>query len=150
MATVADASLEQFLTHCGLAWTVIPWERHIILNSEWEALYSNVHHWLRQRQGAKARFEYSQESAEAFIIVPFIGNVAGPHSINKAEARKAAYECHGDGTLPELSTFADMDFFIVPDDWSWTMMHTHEDFGFGGPYFVRKDWLAPRKTKRAW
>ena len=84
------------------------------------------------------------------MIVPFLGNVAGPHSINKTEARKAAYECHGDGTLPELSTFAEMDFFIVPDDWSWTMMHTHEDFGFGGPYFVRKDWLGPTATKRTW
>lgn len=150
MVAIADESLEQFLTQCGLAWSVIPKERHVSLNNEWETLYGNFRHWLRQKEGAKAQFEYSQQSAETFMIVPFLGNVAGPHSINKPGARKAAYECHGDGTLPDLSAFAPTDFFVVPEDFSWTMMHTHEDYGFGGPYFVRKDWLGPPTTKRAW
>jgi hypothetical protein len=149
VATVAYESLEHFLTQCGLAWSVIFWERHIILSSEWETLYGNAHRWLRQKQGAKAQLEYSHQSAETFMIVPFLGKVAGPHSINKPGARMAAYECRGDGTLPDLSAFADMDFFMVPHDWSWTMMHTHEDYGFGGPYFVRKDWLGPTTMKRA-
>jgi hypothetical protein len=142
MATAPDDDLEHFLTQCGLAWSVIPLQQHFNLSNKWETLYGNCSHWLRQKQGAKAQFEYSHQSAARFMIVPFLGHFGGPHSINKRGPRKAAYECHGDGTLPELSAFAPTDFFVVPDDFSWTMIHTHEDFAFGGPYFVRKDWLG--------
>jgi hypothetical protein len=123
-------------------------ERHVRLSNEWETLYGNFSHWLRQKQGAKAQFEYSHESAERFMIVPFLGNVGGPHSINKPGPRTAAYECQGDGTLPDLSDFAQTDFFIVPDDLRWTMIHTHEDYAFGGPYFVRRDWLGSPTRRR--
>jgi hypothetical protein len=150
VATVADESLEQFLTQCGLVWSAIPWERHISLTSEWETLYGHFHHWLRKKQGVKAQFEYSHQTAEGFMIVPFLGNVGGLYSINKPGPRKAAYECHGDGTLPDLLAFAQTDFFIVPDDLSWSMIHTHEDETWGGPYFIRKEWLGTPTRKRAW
>ena len=142
MATVADEPLEQYLSHCGLVWSAIPLERHFSLCDEWETVYGNISHWLRRKQGGKAQFEYSDQSAETFMIVPFLGSIGGLHSVNKSEPRKAAYECHGNGTLPDLLAFAESDFFIVPVDFSWTMIHTHEDETWGGPYFIRKDWLG--------
>ena len=42
------------------------------------------------------------------------------------------------------SAFKDTDFFIVPGDFGWTMIHTHEDYELGGPYFIRKDWIRSR------
>jgi hypothetical protein len=138
VATVPDEPLEQFLTQCGLAWSLIPWDQHMRLDSRWQAMYGE---WLRYKQGGKAQFEYGRQSAERFLVVPFLGDVAGPHSINKRGPRKAACECHGDGTLPDLSAFAPTDFFIVPDDFAWTMVHTHEDWELGGPYFIRQEWL---------
>jgi hypothetical protein len=149
VATVADEPLEQFLSHCGLVWSAIPLERHFSLSSEWESMYGNASHWLRRKQGAKAQFEYSLQSAETFMIVPFLGNTGGIHSVNKPEPRTAAYECRGDGPLPDLSAFAGIDFFIVPSDFSWTMIHTHEDYALSGPYFICKDWLGLSTAKRA-
>ena len=143
MAGVTDQRLEEFLTRCGLEWSVIPWERHMSLSNQWDAKYGNIQHWLRQKQGVKAQFEYSQQSATTFLIVPFLGHFAGPDSINKTGARTTAYECHGEGPVPDLSDFANTDFFIVPEDFRWTMIHTHEDYGLGGPYFIRKEWLGP-------
>ena len=149
---VPDERLEEFLTQFGLEWQIVLEERHVSLCNEWEALYGNCFdRRFRQKEGGKAQFEYSSQIAARFLIVPFLGNVGGPHSINKRGPRKAAYDCHGDGNLPDLSAFAPTDFFIVPDDLSWTMIHTHEDAmfgGFGGPYFVRKEWLVPAKRKR--
>jgi hypothetical protein len=151
VATLADEQLEQYLTQCGLAWSSISWNQHVILSNDWETHYGNFHHWLRQMQGAKAQFEYSHQSAVTFMIIPILGDIGGPHSIGKLGPRKAAYDCQGKGTLPDLSSFALTDFFIMPHDYSWTMIHTHEDFGFGGPYFIRKEWLGqPRKRERAW
>ena len=148
MATAADKQLEQFLTQCGLAWSLIPWERHISLTSEWANLYGDVPQWQRRKQGAKAQFEYSNQLAKTILIVPFLGSVGGMHSINKPGPRTAAYESHGNGSLPDSSGFADLDFFIVPDDWNWTMVHTHEDYGLGGPYFIRKEWLGEPRSHR--
>jgi hypothetical protein len=149
MPDVPDERLEQVLTQCGLGWSIIPWEQHCSLCNEWEALYGSYPHWVRSKQGAKAQFEYSQQTAETFMIVPFLGDVAGPHSIRKRCLRTAAYECRGDGSLPDLSAFAGTDFFIVPADRSWTMIHTHEDHALGGPYFVRKDWVgSPGRRRR--
>jgi len=132
-----------------MAWSVIPWERHVSVSNEWETLYGNVHHWLRQKQGAKAQFEYAHQSAETFMIVPFLGNDGGPQSITKHGPRTAAYECHGDGTLPDLSAFANTDFFIVPTDLNLTMVHTHEDYGWGGPYFIYIQGLAGTADEEA-
>jgi len=61
--------------------------------------------------------------------------------------RTAAYNCHSDGKLPDLSSFHNIEFFIAPTDLSWTLIHTHEDGGLGGPYFVRQDWLVPPTRK---
>jgi hypothetical protein len=140
--SIADERLEQVLTQCGLAWSVITWEQHVSVCKEWESQYGcGSKHGLRNKHGAKAQFEYSNRSAEAFLIVPFLGNIGGEYSISKRGPRKAAYECHGDGVLPDLSAFADTDFFIVPVDFSWTMIHTHEDYETSGPIFIYKDWL---------
>ncbi|HEV3260071.1 MAG TPA: hypothetical protein VG013_24655 [Gemmataceae bacterium] len=151
VSTVADERLEQYLTQYGLVWQAILPERHVSLSNEWEALYGECFsHQLRYKQGAKAQVEYSHQSAATIMIVPFLGKYGGPHSISKHGPRKAAYECHGSGGLPDLSTFADTDFFIVPTDLSWTMIHTHEDYEWGGPYFMRKDWLGPPTRRRPW
>lgn len=142
---ITDETLEEFLTAAGVAWNVIPAARHQSLANEWEQIYGR--HFvgsvrLRHRSGAKAEFEYAKEQAVQFTIVPFLGTRAGPHGLSKPGPRTAAYECRGGGSLPDLSSFAKLDFFIVPADWSWTMVHTHEDHTLGGPYFVRREWLG--------
>lgn len=43
--------------------------------------------------------------------------------------------------MPPLGLFHNIEFFISPLDLSWTMIHTHEDHGFGGPYFIRREWI---------
>jgi len=41
------------------------------------------------------------------------------------------------GPLVDLSTFYNLEFAITPESFEWTLVHTHEDWGCGGPYFVR-------------
>jgi len=142
---ITDETLEQFLTAAGIAWSVIPKERHQSLANEWEKLFGphfSLRARVRLKSGAKAEFEYAKEIAEQFAIVPFLGDRAGPHGLGKRGPRTAAYDCRGPGPLPDLSSFAQLDFFIVPADWTWTMLHSHEDHSLGGPYFVRREWLA--------
>jgi hypothetical protein len=141
---VSDEKLEQFLDQQGIAWEITSDQQHFALANQWETIYGSV--WrlgLRHTHGVRARQEYSQRSAEAFFIVPFLGDRAGPHGIGKRGPRTAAYECHWDGRLPNLSEFSYLDFFVSPPALNWTMLSTHEDDGLGGPYFIERAWLVP-------
>jgi hypothetical protein len=145
---VTDERLEHYLAQQGVVWEVIPPFRQSALEGEWNSVYGDV--WklgLRRTHGVRAENEYSQRSATLFLIVPFLGKQAGPHGLGKRGPRTAAYECRGTGELPNLSEFSHLDFFVASPDLSWTMLHTHEDYSLGGPYFMERSWLA-RPTRR--
>lgn len=147
---VTDERLEQFLTQCGVTWEVLDEREHIQLNNQWDEMFGTCFtRGVRYREGVKAQYEYSLERADRFLIVPFLGEFGGPHGIGKRGPRTAAYRCVGNGQLPDLSALAHIDMFVVPADWSWTMIHTHEDHTIGGPYLVRREWLdVPRRKPR--
>lgn len=74
-----------------------------------------------------------------YVIVPFTSNVKGtPMSVCRSISL-SAYECRGPLLL--LHGLLDAEFFISPMDFDWTMVHTHEDYVWGGPYFVRRGWI---------
>lgn len=52
------------------------------------------------------------------------------------------YEC--DGPVVPLGKACAVEFAVMPEDLSWTMLYTHEDHGYGGPYFVRREWIPGR------
>jgi hypothetical protein len=93
----------------------------------------------RARQGFKAEHAYKQETCLHFLVIPFTSKITGlpAHALG---TRQIAYECRG--TLVPLGSFHNVEFFVSPVDFSWTMVHTHEDHGYGGPYFIRRDWLS--------
>jgi hypothetical protein len=72
------------------------------------------------------------------LVVPFSTGVEGlpVHVLGRTIS---AYECCG--PLLPLGDYHDAEFFVCPPDLSWTMVHTHEDHGLGGPYFIRAEWL---------
>jgi hypothetical protein len=51
----------------------------------------------------------------------------------------AGYACCG--KLLALGTFHTAEFFVCPPDFAWSMVHTHEDHAFAGPYFIRAEWI---------
>src|SRR5437764_4728133 len=106
MSMETDERLEEYLSRQGIVWAVVPAARHFALENEWKAIYSDV--WklgMRYKQEARAQEEYTRHRADVFLIVPFLGDQAGPHSLGKGGTRTTAYECHGTGTLPDLSEF---------------------------------------------
>lgn len=143
MKTAPNDELQEYLTQQGISWKVIPWDRHAELEKRWQAIYTNaLRLGSRHKHGHRAEFEYSQQEAADFLIVPFLGPFSGPLYMGKRYSHTTAYECHGMGKVPDLSSFRNLEFFIAPPDYAWTMIHSHEDHGCGGPYFVRKEWVA--------
>jgi hypothetical protein len=147
---VPHEPLQDYLTEQGITWDVVSDVRHWSLEAKWQSIYGDV--WrlgMRHKQGQKAQGHYAAQVASEFLIVPFLGDVAGPHSIGDHGPVAAAYQCRGDGRLPDLSQFTpSVDFFVIPPDFNWTMVHTHEDHEFGGPYFIQAEWLTPPTRRR--
>lgn len=141
-----DERLEEFLSEDGIEWDIVSPRRHRKFCKEWEAIYGPAFDQgqrIRQKKGPRALAEYQIEFAPVFLIVPFLGDRAGGHSISARIQRSAAYECKSGGQLPDLTSFAKLDFFVTPPGMEWSLIHTHEDLGYGGPHFVRKEWLVP-------
>jgi hypothetical protein len=105
----------------------------------WRGVYGHAFHGRpRLRHGAKADYEYQQEPCTHYLIVPFSGGVAGL-PVHVLGRQLDAYECRG--PLVPLGAFCDVEFFVCPTDFAWAMIHTHEDHAWGGPYFIRAEWL---------
>jgi hypothetical protein len=112
---------------------------HRRLETEWRRFYGHVFE-ARPRcgHGTKAVHEYLSESATRWLFVPFCSNVPGI-PMHLLTSRMSAFEC--DGRLLELAEFSAIEFFVSPPDFAWTFVRTHEDFAFGGPYFLRAEWM---------
>ena len=134
-----DDELCEYLTRSGVEWTRLDASSHVEAERAWRDIYGGAFvKWPRHRHGVKADFAYQQQHCECFLIVPFTKNVVGlpVHVIHRS---LGAYECRG--ALAPLGDFHEIEFFVCPIDFSWTMIHTHEDHGFGGPYFLLREWL---------
>jgi hypothetical protein len=132
--------LQEFLDQSGVTWRVL--EEHELLEAQqhWRSIYGEAFRDRpRLRVGVKAELEYAEVECGRYLVVPFIHNVAGL-PIQVAHRRTAdAYECFG--KLIPLGDFHSTEFFISPPDFAWSMIHTHEDHAYGGPYFIRAEWI---------
>jgi hypothetical protein len=100
---------------------------NVYLGFDWHAFsYSPVH----SVEGDDARQAYQQESCTDFYVLPHMDECRG-------------YKCQSN-LLPQISR-KNIDAYICPLDFKWTMVYTHED-DWCGPYFTRAEW-ANRETE---
>jgi hypothetical protein len=134
-----DESLQEYLSRAGVEWDRLPNRERVEAEVAWRQVYGHAFQGRpRLRHGARAEHEYRSQSCDYYRIVPFSAGVSGL-PVHVYRQAIAAYECHG--SLAALGTFCDAEFFISPPDMKWVMIHTHEDYAFGGPYFIRADWI---------
>lgn len=139
-----DDTLQLYLTHSNVHWQVLEESTRLNAEAEWRKLFSRqASRRPRVRSGAKAEYEFLQQPCTHFLIVPFTSNVEGFPMDVRGRSLSAyecgAYECSG--PLVPLGEFCGAEFFVSPLDFDWTMVHTHEDFSIGGPYFIRREWV---------
>jgi len=87
----------------------------------------------------RAEVEYAQQPAGRWFVVPLSSGVAGT-AVSATWPHAKGYEC--EGAPVRLGSVCGAEFAIFSEDLSWTMLHTHEDHGHGGPYFMRREWIS--------
>jgi hypothetical protein len=135
--------LPQFLSESGVEWWALEFPMQFDIESDWRSIYSQAFEKsLRMRSGFKAEFDFSQENCNHYLIVPFTSDVPRTPMNVRGRGKRViqGFECQG--PLVPLGQFSNAEFFVAPSDFSWTMVHTHEDHEIGGPYFIRREWIA--------
>jgi hypothetical protein len=134
-----DDELCEYLTRSGVEWTQLDESSALAAEGTWREIYGKaLVKWPRLRQGTKAEYPYELEECSRFLIVPSTSKVEGL-PIHVVGRSLSAYECRR--PLMPLGAFHNLEFFVCPTDFAWTMVHTHEDHGLGGPFFIREGWL---------
>ena len=129
----------EYLTDAGVRWSLLDSAAAINAEQRWRDVYAHAFVGRsRAKTGAKADNEFRMERRNAYLIVPFTSGVNGL-PIHVLHRRLGAFEC--DGPVVDLSRFHNVELFVSPFDFDWTMVYTHEDHAFGGPYFHRRDWI---------
>jgi hypothetical protein len=106
---------------------------------QWRAVYGGAFRGRpRLRHGPRADFEYARQPAGRWVVVPLSAEAPGT-SVSPRGPAQTGYECEGP-PVP-LGAACGLEFAVAPADLSWTMLYTHEDHAFGGPYFIRREWL---------
>jgi hypothetical protein len=137
--TKLDDDLRQYLADSGIEHRVLGEPEQLAAEVEWRSIFGTAFLGRpRLRRTAKAEYEYLQQPCTHYRIVPFTSGVLGT-SVHVYRSTISGYECNG--ALIPLGAICEAEFFVSPLDFEWTMVHTHEDYAFDGPYFVRREWL---------
>jgi hypothetical protein len=133
--------LQDYLDRSGVGWTSLDQRLVAQYEKQWRDLYASIFRGRpRVRHGTKAELEYAALEPGPYVIIPFLSNVAGLPVCSDTQPQIAGYAC--DGRRVPFVSFCSLEFFVSPPDFEWTMIHTHEDYhAYGGPYFVRAEWI---------
>jgi hypothetical protein len=133
--------IEHFLDRRAILWTRLDRKAWGNWWKRWVAIYGGMFlPGTRCKQGNKGRHELAQLAVGRFVILAIPDSRVVPLAGNTG--RGFAYECSFEepSLVPDLSSFSGWDFTQSAYDLAWTMVHTHEDDGWGGPYFSRREW----------
>jgi len=131
--------LASFLDVAGVRHRPLSEPERAEIERQWRAVYGEAFRGRpRLRRGIRAEAEYARQPAGRWLVVPLSAGVAGT-PVTPSQRAATGYAC--EGPPAPLGAACDVEFAVSPADLSWTMLHTHEDHGFGGPYFIRREWI---------
>jgi hypothetical protein len=134
-----DAELRSLLDAARVTWRPLTNAERAEAEEQWRAVYGQAFRRRpRLRHGARADFEYAQQPAGRWLIVPLAAGVEGT-AVSPIGPAVGGYEC--DGPVIALGVLCNSEFAVSPADLSWAMLYTHEDHALGGPYFVHREWV---------
>ena len=98
---------------------------------------------MPQKHGSKAVGEWLGSDDEDLILLLLSSRItAFPISTNSRPCSAFKYS----GQKIDLSEYHQLEFAVFPESYSWTLVHTHEDGAFGGPYFIRAEDLPTQRS----
>jgi hypothetical protein len=144
MTPAQITELERYLDERGIGRNRLDLAQYAALWQRWVAVFGSLFdQHAPKRTGDKARYELSRVTTDRFFVLSISDRQHIPYA-GRTHGSFFAYECSLPciQTVPDLSAFQELELVVTPHDFAWTMVHTHEDDGLGGPFFALAEWSA--------
>ena len=129
--------LDDFKSHLsekGVSLTELSRQESFAVMKQWTSIFATKSDDLHETLGAKAIAKWLSTEEERLILLFLSARItAFPISQNSRPCSAYRYS----GPAIDLSRFCELEFAVFPESYDWTLVHTHEDGAFGGPYFIR-------------
>ena len=125
-----------YLSERDVALTELPRRESFAITKHWTSVFAQTSSGVSLKLGSKAVSEWLGTDDEDLILLFLSSRItAFPISTNSRPCLAFKYSGH----KIDLSEYHQLEFAVFPESYDWTLVHTHEDFAFGGPYFVRAE-----------
>jgi len=140
MSPSENDAIRPLLDAASIHWRMLTESERIAAEMEWRAVFGKAFQGRpRVQRGIKAELAYERQPPAKWFVVPLSSAVAGT-PVTATAPRANGYLCEG-SPVP-LGNVCSIEIVIFSADLSWTMLHTHEDHGHDGPYFMRREWIV--------
>lgn len=128
-----------YLTEHGVSLKELSRQESIAITKHWTSVFAKQSDSLHETQGPKAVTSWLSAQGDDLLLLFLSARItAFPISENSRPCTAHRYN----GPIIDLSHYNELEFAVFPDSYDWTLIHTHEDGAFGGPYFIRNE-FAP-------
>ena len=125
-----------YLAQHGVSLTEFSRKESFAITKHWTSVFARQSNSLHETQGSKAIDKWLSTEADDLILLFLSERItAFPISTNSRPCTAHIYT----GPIIDLSAYNELEFAVFPESYDWTLIHTHEDGVFGGPYFIRND-----------
>lgn len=126
-------AFERYLADHGVTLTGLSRKESFAVMKRWTSVFARPSDKLREVRGRRAIERWlSTTGADRMLLYLSARITAFPLSVQSRPCSAHRYA----GPALDLSAFHDLEFAVFDPAYAWTLVHTHEDSAFGGPYFI--------------
>ena len=126
----------RYLADHGVTLAELPRKESFAIMKRWTSVFAKQSGDLRETHGLKAINKWLATMEDQLILLFLSERItAFPISQNHRPCTAHRYA----GPVIDLSAYNELEFAVFPETYEWTLVHTHEDGAFGGPYFIRNE-----------
>jgi hypothetical protein len=136
----------RYLADHGVTLTELPRKESFAITKRWTSVFAAQSENLVETQGWKAIDQWLTTTDDQLILLFLSSRItAFPISENSRPCTAHRYS----GPIVDLSAYNQLEFAVFPETYEWTLIHTHEDGAFGGPYFIRIEGTQSTRDRKS-
>ncbi len=128
--------MDRFVAHLAdnkIHLTELTQKQSFAIQKKWTSTFCGSPRGASEVVGQRAVAEFLSAPIQDYVIL-FLSSRINAYPISTNQRPCSAFLFTGKPV--DLSEFHELEFAVFPDSYEWTMVHTHEDWSLGGPYFV--------------
>ena len=123
-----------YLAQSDVSFTERSRRESFAVTKQWTSVFAQSMPGPVGKVGSQAVSEWLAAEDENLILL-FLSEQITAFPISKNSRPCLAFDYVGPKV--DVSDFHDLEFAVFPATYRWTLVHTHEDYALGGPYFIR-------------